>query len=95
MNFGQAVEMLKRGRCMARKGWNGKGMFLFLRKGSTKQLDADRPELIGGVCSSLFVYATVQRVEMPHLVMQTADGSLVPWLASQTDILAEDWEVSA
>lgn len=30
-------------------------------------------------------------LHLPYLQMKTADGKFVPWLASQTDILADDW----
>ncbi len=86
MNFGQAIEALKAGKQVAREGWNGKGMFLILVPGSTIPISADRPlgkalpEMIG------------KPVEyQPHIDMWTAQGTLVPWLASQSDVLAEDW----
>ena len=67
MNFGQAIEALKINKKVARVGWNGKGMFLYLVGGAGKYL--------------------------PYISMYTAQGTVVPWLASQTDILSEDWEV--
>lgn len=83
MNFGQAVELLKRGHRVARTGWNGRKMFLFLVPGS--RFVVNRPPLLG-------IYPEGTQVEYSaHVDMRTADGKVVPWLASQTDILAEDW----
>ena len=86
MNFGQALEALKSGEKVARTGWNGKGMFLFLVPGSV--FTVNRPPLLG-------IYPEGTEITYcPHVDMRTADGSIVPWLASQTDILADDWEVA-
>ena len=84
MNFGEALHLVKHGKRVARKGWNGKGMFIFLVPGST--FVVNRPPLLGiypaGTCIDYHA----------HIDMRTADGQIVPWLASQTDLLAEDWE---
>jgi hypothetical protein len=83
VNFGDALIYLKLGRRVTRFGWNGKGMFLFLVPGST--FEVNRPPLLG-------IYPAGTKVTYcPHIDMRTADGSVVPWLASQTDVLAEDW----
>ena len=83
MNFGQALESLKQGRKVARAGWNGKGMFLFLVQGSTFRVN--RPPLLG-------IYPEGTEINYcSHIDMRTADNKIVPWLASQTDVLAEDW----
>jgi hypothetical protein len=85
MNFGQALEALKAGGKVSRAGWNGKGMFLFLVPGSTFQVN--RPPLLG-------IYPEGTTINYcPHIDMKTADDKVVPWLASQTDVLAEDWGV--
>jgi hypothetical protein len=85
MTFGGAIEALKNGEKVARSGWNGKGMFLFLVKGSTFKVN--RPPLLG-------IYEEGTEINYcPHIDMKTADGSIVPWLASQTDVLAEDWTI--
>lgn len=77
MNFGGAVEMMKAGRKVARSGWNGKGMWLMLVQNYQVGFD---PSVLG-------------RKLLPWIGMKTADDSFVPWLASQTDVLAEDWEI--
>ncbi len=87
MTFGQAVEVLKAGGRVSRAGWNGKGMFLFLVPGSRITVSEGRP-----LAAVFPVGAEVNYC--PHIDMKTADGSVVPWLASQTDVLAEDWVVT-
>lgn len=80
MNFGEALKKLNSGDKVARSGWNGKSMFLFLIAGNTWSFDCD----IEGV----------DEIDtLPFICMKTADQKLVPWLASQTDILADDWQV--
>jgi hypothetical protein len=81
--FGNAIKYLKDGKKVARTGWNGKGMFLFLVNSSN--FVVSRPPLLG-------IYKPGTEVTYSaHIDMKTADGSIVPWLASQTDVLAEDW----
>ena len=85
LNFGDALHMLKLGKKVARAGWNGKGMFLFIVPGSTFKVS--RPPLLG-------IYPEGTEINYcPHIDMRTADGKVVPWLCSQTDALAEDWQV--
>lgn len=94
MNFGQAVEYAKAGLKIARKGWNGKGMYVWLEKGKRPEV-YHNAEFLFGVSGDLFEnVGHGQTTSMPHLNMRAADGStVVGWLASQTDILAEDWDV--
>lgn len=83
MDFSQALQLLKRGEKVARSGWNGKGMFIFLVPGSTFKVN--RPPLMG-------IYPEGTEVKYhAHVDMKTADGQIVPWLCSQTDLLADDW----
>ena len=85
LTFGQAIEALKQGKKVARAGWNGKGMFLFLVPGSTFKVN--RAPLLG-------IYPEGTEIKYhAHVDMKTADGQVVPWLASQTDLLADDWMV--
>ena len=85
MNFGQAIEVLKTGNKVTRVGWNGKDMFLFLVQGS--QFKVNRPPLLG-------IYPEGTEINYrPHIDMKTATGEIVPWLASQSDLMAEDWVV--
>lgn len=75
MNFGDALQALKDGKMVSREGWNGKGMWLALIEGYSVGF---HPDILG-------------RTLLPWIGMKTADGAFVPWLASQTDVLAEDW----
>lgn len=84
MNFGTAVELLKRGSTVAREGWNGKTMFLFLVPGSRFAVAADRPMAKHFPVGEMVDYRS-------HIDMKTAQGDVVPWVASQTDVLADDW----
>lgn len=79
---------MKAGKRVAREGWNGKGMFLFLVNGSTFTVNREPLLSIMGEGSQVQYHA--------HIDMKTAQGYIVPWLASQADMLSEDWvEVSA
>lgn len=84
MTFGLAIEALKKGKRVARAGWNGNGMWLAL-------IDGDRWG-IGGTAP----YDVPGGAHITHasfIGMRTADQKFVPWLASQTDVLAEDWQI--
>lgn len=91
MCFGWAIAELKAGRKVAREGWNGKGMWLVLVPGTpAAQLREGTPyhtALGQSECEIL-----------PHIDMWTINvhgrrAMLPGWLASQTDMLAEDWVV--
>jgi hypothetical protein len=85
MNIGMAVDALKQGHRVARAGWNGKGMFLVLVPGSQNlKVEAGRPFAAHLPIGTTFNY-------LPHVDMRTAQGDFVPWLCSQTDLLADDW----
>lgn len=85
MNFGQAIEALKNGSKVSREGWNGKEMFLFLVPGSTFQVN--RPPLLGIYPEGTWINYQA------HIDLKTAQGSIVPWVCSQSDMLAEDWRI--
>jgi hypothetical protein len=88
-DFGGALNLLREGKRVARKGWNGKGMWIALQAGypngiAINQNTADATGLPAG---------TVCRFS-PYIMMKASDDSFVPWLASQTDVLAFDWNVA-
>jgi hypothetical protein len=86
-DIGDAIQEMREGGKVARKGWNGKGMYLFLVPGSTFTVEAERP--MGKVCKEL----VGKKVDYhAHIDMKTAQGYVIPWLASQADLLADDWE---
>lgn len=91
MTFGVALAVMKSGRRVRRQGWNGKGMFVVHRRGYPEGIPVDEETAkafgvaVGTVC-----------VFQPYLVLRAADGTFVSgWLASQTDMLSEDWEEMA
>lgn len=84
LDFGDALAYLRKGSRMARAGWNGKGMWLLLVPGE------EWARLSGGDTAQAY---RLGLDHAPFIGMRTADGKFVPWLASQTDMLAEDWEV--
>jgi hypothetical protein len=87
LTFEEALASLKLGRKIQRSGWNGKGMWIVLQKAYPDGIPINKNTAEatgmaeGTVCKFL-----------PYVMMKTADDSFVPWLASQTDILAEDWK---
>lgn len=82
-NFGQALELIKEGKKVARSGWNGKQMFVFLVPGS--KFKVTRAPLLG-------IYPEGTEINYhAHVDMKTADGQIVPWQCSQSDLLANDW----
>lgn len=85
MSFSHALDYLKRGYKVARQGWNGKDMFIFLVKGSTFKVNRE---------PLLSIYPEGTEINYrSHLDMKTVDGSIVTWVASQTDLLANDWYI--
>jgi len=86
MNFGQALALLQQGKKVARAEWNGKGEFIFLVPGSTFKVN--RPPLLG-------IYKEGTEINyQPHIDMKTSKGTVVPWTVSQSDVLAEDWDLA-
>ena len=96
MTFGMAIEALKKGLKVSRSGWNGKGMWLSLSG-----------PLEGRVIGADQFWSENNRewarqfggaLVLPTITMKTINSSgreaiLMGWLASQTDMLSEDWEV--
>lgn len=70
MGIGEAVLAMRAGCTVARKGWNGKGMWLSLQNPDEHS-----------------------KMTQPYVYMRTADNNFVPWVCSQTDLLADDWEI--
>ena len=92
MTFGQALESLKAGKKVARAGWNGKGMWLSLSCAEVRLVEAS-----GFWSPHNAAHAREQggaAKVLPSITMKTATGEiLMGWLASQTDMLAEDWRI--
>lgn len=85
-DFGWALDMLKIGSRVSRVKWNGKGMYIVMQAGYPDGIPINKntadatgiPE--GTVCKF-----------RPYIVMKTVDAEFVPWVASQTDLLENDW----
>ena len=83
-DFGWALDQLRAGRKLARQGWTGKGMFLYYVPANSYAPQTDiAKEAFGG---NLVPYGA-------YVAMKTAQENVVPWLASQTDMLTDDWVV--
>ncbi len=92
MSFGLAIEALKQGAKVARAGWNGKGMWLSLSGHHERTIPANAfwSQNNRNFAEQNSGEATV----LPCITMKTADDKiLMGWLASQTDMLADDWMI--
>lgn len=87
-DFGSAIHLLKMGKKVMRAGWNGKGMFLYYVPAASYPMQRNSLETMGGIFPDDMVpYGA-------YIAMKTAQDNVVPWLASQTDVLAEDWQLA-
>lgn len=98
MSFGHAIVALKAGHKVARAGWNGKGMFLYHVPANEYPAQTDvakgywggKPNHphkdINGKLLPMVPYGA-------YIAMKTAQENVIPWLASQTDMLADDWQI--
>jgi len=106
MTFGEALEQVKQGHLISRKGWNGKGMFIFMRPEDTLDIDTivnkvkSLPQEVKDYFDSIDDKVNpgeqgLAKVKFTaYLCMKAADGTIVNgWLASQTDMLANDWNI--
>lgn len=75
-SFGWALKQAQNGNKVIRNGWNGKGMWVSMHN-----------PIVGEHCTHPYLY-----IEYPKGHPAYPDGSVIPWLASQSDILAVDWE---
>jgi hypothetical protein len=87
LSFSQALVHIKSGIKMQRTGWNGKGMFVFLVKGS--EFAVNRAPLLG-----IYPEGTIIKYNA-HIDIKNVDGSISTWVPSIGDILAEDWQTAA
>lgn len=88
MDFGQALSAVRGGQRIARSGWNGNDMFVVYQAGYPDgiPINANTARATGIPEGTVLAFR-------PYLMMRTAQGDFVPWVASQTDILADDWMV--
>ena len=83
MNFGEALSKMRDGCRVCRSGWNGKDMYVYIGRCELEYPPLKEEE----------VWKDGVFPESEFIIMKTADKKLIPWLASQTDLLANDWEV--
>jgi hypothetical protein len=86
LNFSEALMYLKAERKIHRKGWNGTGMWIVLQKGYPDgiPINSNTAQATGLKEGDVYKFR-------PYIMMYTAQGDFVPWVASQTDLLADDW----
>lgn len=96
-DFGWALKQLKAGKRVRREGWNGKGMWIALTPGSAIKTSEARAGATKMLADDLESHPALKDDTKPitihgHIDMKAADGTIViGWLASQTDVLSEDW----
>lgn len=95
MPFGLAIEAAKMGHKIARKGWNGKGMWVVLMGGmSLPPYNSQEPGKKVNDRTAKLIGEDTSLVTLPYFAMWTADKKWLPgWLASQTDMLSDDWQI--
>ena len=93
MRFGEAIEHARTGKRIARRGWNGKGMYVYMTKGRLVPADEWVTRMPSQELTEVEKEIGYVNI-MPHLDMMSAQGvRIIGWLASQTDMLADDWYV--
>lgn len=87
-DFGYALNALRSGKRVTRQGWNGKGQFVVFQKAYPDGIPINKntAEALGQPEGTI-------RSFRPYLMFSTVQGDLVPWVAAQSDLLADDWQV--
>lgn len=89
MDFGQALNALDEGEKVTRAGWNAEGQYVTLQAGYPDGIAINE----NTARATGLAAGTVCRFR-PYLMLRTAQGEFVPWVASQTDLLAVDWKLA-
>lgn len=84
-DFGWALRHLKAADTVSRSSWNGKGMYIYLVREGRYPPTTPAGEAIA------FQQSDHRVPYRPYIAMKTAQGDVVPWVASQSDLLADDW----
>lgn len=108
-NFGEAIEAAKQGKLIAREGWNGKGMFVFMRPAdelsvhfivnSVKSLPQSFKDYQSKMVFNADTYDTINENTVKikfgaYLCLSTPNNDVINgWNASTSDVLAEDWVI--
>ena len=82
MNFGKAIDLLKEGKKLSRKGWNGKNQYIELASNiSYKNADGE------------IININHKTMGNKAIAFVGTSGVQIGWLASQSDMLSDDWEL--
>ena len=84
MNFGDAIELIKQGKKVARKGWNGKGMFVYYIPANEYKTTTDVAKKEFGDKASY----------NPYMAIKNVNGTVSTWVPSVNDCLSEDWDTA-
>lgn len=88
MDFSKALNEIKAGKKIQRSGWNGKNMYLTLQRGYPEGIAINK-----NTSEATGIIEGTKCFFLPYIMMKTInENEFVPWLASQIDILAEDWQ---
>jgi len=82
-NFSTALNLLKEGHALQRSGWNGKGLYVYLVPANSYPAVTEIAKKNFG---DMVPYSA-------YLAIKSVDNTVVPWHPSQTDILADDWDL--
>ena len=87
LSFGDAINLMEEGCKLARAGWNGKGMFIFYVPENKYPASGNKLNTMAGIfVDDLVPYGA-------YIAMKTAQNNVIPWLASQSDMLSKDWVI--
>ncbi len=84
MNFSEALEELKNGKALTRTSWNGKGQFVYWVPGGEYKAQTE-------IAKKTFGDTVPYR---GYIAIKTVQNDVIPWVASQSDLLEEDWELA-
>ncbi len=87
MTFGEAIEAIKDGEKAARKGWNGKGMFIYYVAANSYPVSGNPGSAVKGMFKNDMV------PYRHYIALKTAQNDIATWSPSTSDALAEDWEI--
>ena len=85
MDFGKALEAMKNGECVARHGWNGKGMFVYLVTGGNYPVQMDAVKHLADDSGTVKYN--------PYMAIKNVDDTISTWVPSVNDCLATDWYI--
>ena len=83
MNFGETLEFMKQGNAVAREGWNGEGMFVYLVTGGKYPVQMK--------CVKHLADSEGKVKYNPYMAIKNVDGTVSTWVPSVNDCLANDW----